>query len=647
MFIFIPVYYSAYEFGDPYAFLRPALLSVHNAFRVFILDGEFDIIKDAVANLSVTSRAMYSFYVALLYVIAPVLTFSNVLSLFKNLKGELRFALHKNRPFYIFSELNEKSIALANSISKRYLESKDKTQGKPVLVFTDVFEKDEESGYELLLKAHDMGAICLKKDIIRINVKRKRARVEFFLIGENESENVEQAIRLNQEYKNCDDKPISIYIYSTKPSAGYVLDSIDKGDYMLDAALTEHIKNDPIGFLEERSFESEQIDSRYYIRRIDNVEMLAVETLTDQKVLDVLFGKSNDKTISIMIIGVGSYGKEFLKNALWLSQVLGYKVEINVFDALYSSNGAQRNLVKSLAQEWPEIIDNTESRSFVRNKKGDSVYDIHIFDGVDCFTSDFDDLFVSGEYKNRLKKTQLAIVSLGDDDKNIEAAVMLRALFDRINSVSNEDLSKLRDDDRENKDLPLIYSVVYDDKKSANLNSNQNKLGIVDYQKDSFHINFIGNLQSQFSYDLIDKQKQLEIKAMDYHLDWLRRDVVNKEHSKQLDINQVFDKVMTKTKAYMNYEYYRKSSISRAVHEKLLQKISKYVVFTRVDEHDPQCRCPICKQASVTEHMRWNAFMRTMGYRYSKNRCDRAKMHNDIVVWDDLNSKEQNKDLNQ
>ena len=53
------------------------------------------------------------------------------------------------------SELNEKSIALANSIRK--------TDERAVIVFADVFEHDDEEKYELMNAARDINAICLKK----------------------------------------------------------------------------------------------------------------------------------------------------------------------------------------------------------------------------------------------------------------------------------------------------------------------------------------------------------------------------------------------------------------------------------------------------------------------------------------------------
>ena len=129
--------------------------------------------------------------------------------------------------------------------------------------------------------------------------------MEFFLLGDDESENVEQTIRLTEELRGCADKPVSIYLYSSSPSAGYVLDSLDKGVHTLDRSLTERITADPKGFLRDNTYYSATIDSGFYVRRIDSVELLVLKTLTAPEVLDALFRRPGKKELSVMILGMG------------------------------------------------------------------------------------------------------------------------------------------------------------------------------------------------------------------------------------------------------------------------------------------------------------------------------------------------------
>lgn len=670
--IFIPVYYTGYDFEDPYAFLRPLLVSIHHSLRVFILDGEFDTIRDAVSDTITVTHVLFSLHAAFLYVIAPVLTFSNVLSLFKNLKGEIRFAWHKKHPFYIFSELNERSVALAESVSEI------KKKVKPIIVFTDVFEQDEEDDYELLLKVHDMNAICLKKDITRLNVKKKKGRIEFFLMGDDESENVAQAIKLTEENRDTDKR--SIYLFSSRPSAGYIIDSVDKGCKTVNDSLVKAVKESPTSILYENGLKvmNYNIDDGFYLRRIDSIELLTRRVLMDKALIDPLFGSAVEKKeISILIIGLGEYGKQFMKVALWLYQIYGVMLEVNIIDSK-----SKEEIEKVLEQECPEII--TKNRLSIN---GDASYSINIFGGKDCFTSDLDNLF-----KNQacLTQTQLAIVALGDDEKNIEVAVTLRKLFVSFSGVSN------KDDQNKTEDSPLIYSIVYDDKKATSLSSSKNGKGLVNYRETPYHINFVGNLKSQFSYEVIEREKEFESLALGYHLDWVAKSRQLREYYEneslpefRRDVDHYFEKkkeayikekgtdegwirdwkdaylfkcdndgnpnyeefndieVRKMIDDYFNFEYYRASSIAKAIHKsvigswEMLRNNGK-----RPKDHVdvPVCGCKYCTGRRITEHMRWNAYMRVNGYRYSKKRLDRAKLHDLLVPWGELDELERYKD---
>ena len=74
VFVFLPIYYMAYSFGDSYAYIRPVLLSVYTSLRIFILDGDFEKVQNALAGQSEWLRVLYSFYCAILYVVAPLMT---------------------------------------------------------------------------------------------------------------------------------------------------------------------------------------------------------------------------------------------------------------------------------------------------------------------------------------------------------------------------------------------------------------------------------------------------------------------------------------------------------------------------------------------------------------------------------------------
>ncbi|MBO5220095.1 MAG: hypothetical protein J6C52_11730 [Clostridia bacterium] len=118
--IFIPVCYteSSIVFGDPYHDLRPLLLAVHSTLRVFIVDVDFEHFAGTVRAAAEQPEAIYVLYTVFstaLFVLAPILTFTNVLSLFRNLHDEFLFAMMKRREFYI----TRRHKARKNNIRRR------------------------------------------------------------------------------------------------------------------------------------------------------------------------------------------------------------------------------------------------------------------------------------------------------------------------------------------------------------------------------------------------------------------------------------------------------------------------------------------------------------------------------------------------
>ncbi len=729
--VFLPVFYYDYDLFGEGSYVRPIFIAIHNTIRVFILDGDFDTVAEAIDTLAEWGRIPFSFYAALLYVVAPVLTFGNLLSLFKNLRGEIVLKFHKKRPMYIMSELNLCSISLAESIMNAWKAekesyckenntkrlSKELRDKKPIIVFTDVFEQNEEADYELLLQARDLGAICLKKDISHLDLQKRlgeikhgieaeeaeqaavqavtdndsdtkqktRARknekkvqkknkeyasgkIEIFLIGEcetgeNESENIGHAIKLTEKYKKY--KYVSIFIYATSVGAGYLVDSIDKGAYILDDDFESKVIKDPKGMLYGDAWNSEdiQVDGGFYLRRVNCVEALVKNTLNDKAVFDNVHSAAdkNDKTVSILIIGMGSYGKQFFKTALWFYQLDGYKLEINIFDA---DKYGEEKIKKQLEQECPELIKKNPCM-----EDGEANYDIRFFNGVDCFTSDFDKCFDSSEDGMRLKRTNLAFVTLGDDDKNIEAAVMLRKLFDRKLHHSESYVKKAGKDE-----MPIIYAVVYDDQKASNLGAQG--AGLINHKrKQEYHIRFIGSRSSQYDYKNIENNRKIEHSAFTYHIEWLRneqrlRNLYNSdpEFKATVDAHRedpempivwadeyIFDykgsdgriyddgtikssEIKNMASLYVNFEYYRRSSIAKALHKDITESY-----FASIPKGEKDYSCPQMEARRKTEHMRWNAYMRSEGYIVGV-RNDRGKTHPNLCTYQELPYLERFKD---
>ena len=629
--VFLPIYYTSYDFKDTYTYLRPLLISIHNAFRIFILDGDFDVIVDAIADQDLWLRLGFSFYAALLYVIAPILTFSNVLVLFKNIKDEIRYRWSRKDKYYIMSELNEKSIALAESICKK--------QENSVIVFTDVFEQNEESGYELLMKARDINAICLKKDISHLDFVSKKGDIEIFLIGNNESENISQAVKITTDLNQKNSKHnVKVFVFSTKPSAAYIIDSIKYDNLLQHAGKYDYGEN------------------CFKLRRIDEKQRLIWNTVPKMKLFEI--AQSNENTLSVMIVGFGSYGIEFFKTLVWYCQFEGYKLQINIVDKRGKTREEKQYLKSMIQRDCPELLKKNRCETV-----GEAQYDIEWFPGVDVESSDLDELLLyDGDdaqtiaAAGRLKATNLAFVSLGDDDLNIETAIHLRSLFDRVNGVEAVKDFGWKDEAVD------IYSVVYDDQKSKILYSensaDKEKHLLLNHKDVPYHIYFIGGMSSQFDYRNI-YDETLEKSAYQHHCSWVQieeaiynewlaagDDANIQKHEWYFADGKTQAAAAKARKKYEQYEYYRLSSMAKELYQREVRNNAALLAASTCSQKEKKqtCKCDNCVRRKRSEHMRWNAYTRVLGYTYNTERADRALLHDNLCEWGLLSELDRQKD---
>ena len=453
--IFIPYYYFIYDFGDFCKPLRPFFLSVHNALRMFVVDADFEPIAQMLplerADGTVTDvtravvRIVFSGYCAVLYVVAPILTFTNVLAYFKNIIGAVRYWMIAFKKLYIMSELNEKSIALAESIAEKHRNKKEagrKSAKAFVIVFTDVFSRNEEENYELMERAMKLGAICLKRDIIHLDIFSKKGDVEVFLIGSDESENTSQAIQITKELNKRNKKQnVKVFAFCSKPGTEHIFNSLQYDNLL--------------NYASEKDF----AESTFKLRRINEMRQLIWNTISQMELFSL--ARRHNNVLSVLIVGFGKYGPEFFKALLWYCQFEGYTLEINIVDGRQKKKDGRCPVRAIIDRISPEIM----AKNRFSGNTGEAQYDIEVFSGVDAQTYELDELLYNGDgqrgIRERLKRTNLVFVALGDDDINIATAIHLRSVFDRITGF------QAKTNTSENGEPVAIYSVVYDELKSG------------------------------------------------------------------------------------------------------------------------------------------------------------------------------------
>ena len=534
LFMFFPIHSVTAE-ATVLGGWRAFLLSVFNSMQVFAIGCEFGVVKESMVFCPDGLDILYQVWAATLFVLAPIFTFGFVLSLFKNLCAYLKYLWAFNKETYVFSELNEKSLVLANDVK-----TKNK---KAAVVFTDVFEDNEENTYELIENAKRLGAICFKKDILVIDFKKhsKKKSIYFFTIGFNEAENQNQSLKLIENYR--DRENTHIYVFSTKIESELLLTSIDKG--------------------------------MVKVRRINEVQSLVNRVLYERGC--VLFDSAGEmsngnKKISAIVVGMGSYGAEMVKALAWFGQMDGYRLEINAFDR----DPLSEERFIAIA---PELMSPDYNGVDI---EGEAQYKITVHPGVDVTSITF------ANEISKITDATYVVVALGNDDVNINTAVNLRMYFERM------------------KIHPVIQAIVY--------NSQQKKAleGIKNYRGQEYDIDFIGDVASSYTEDVII-DSELEENALKRHLKWGEEE------------------------EFWTYEYNYRSSIASAIHMKARIKCGIPGADKKEEDLSENERTII----ETLEHRRWNAYMRAEGYIFSgstdkSSRNDLAKMHHDLVEYSSL-----------
>lgn len=212
------------------------------------------------------------------------------------------------------------------------------------------------------------------------------------------------------------------------------------------------------------------------------------------------------------------------------------------------------------------------------------------------------------------------IVSMGNDDANIETSVYLRTLFEKIRMKQGN-----------MPENPQIYTVVHDDNKFAQGAS----CFLVNHEGVSYDINFIGSFSTQYLYESV-YDEALEKSALRAHNKWVQieRDEngeIAKEGRSEEEIKADEEKLTKNIQKFERFEYFRLSSMASGIHKKAMEEN-----FPEESENS--------EFRQKSEHMRWNAYMMVGGYEYHAVRDDRAKMHPNIKPRKALNEKDRKKD---
>lgn len=374
----IPVF--ALRLEEESAFLLKLFaFNILQTIQVFTVNVGGDFIMDHINGKTTGIHEAYSAYMTCLFFIAPILTFSFLVSLFKNILPEFFYKINMGKKVFIFSDLSERSLVLAKSMKEREKSS--------LIVFTNVDEEEMEGSGSCIDTSKELKAIIFQKDITIPDFGKhgKKAELVFFLMKENEGDNLIHALKILEKYNQR--KNTGLYVFSSGPEGELLLNRADRGEVK--------------------------------VRRVNEIRSLIYRFLYEEgtRLFTSAYQETGSmKEINVIIAGLGKYGTEMMKALTWYSQMDGYRINIHAFD--------QDELAEEMfAAECPELMSEKYNGT---DLPGEGRYRIRIHSGIDVRTKVFAD------HISNLSKTTFVFISLGDDVLNIAQAARIRMLCERV-----------------------------------------------------------------------------------------------------------------------------------------------------------------------------------------------------------------------
>ena len=443
------------------------------------------------SKIDLTTSIGYCYFVLMniLFLLAPLLTASFIITYLEKIVTNIKFQLAKNKNLYVFSEVNYKSLTLARSLQNNQ---------DSLVIFTNVKDK----------KDINIKSIRINKEITNITFNPK-SKITFYMISEYEEKNLNETLELIDKYKNRINT--KIYVVNNNSETPVILDSIDKGE------ITVEIIN-----------ETER----------------AIFNLLNNK---PLFLNAINKTIDILIVGCGNIGKEFLIDSLWCGIIPGYQLHIIVLDI--NADKIKENIIV----EMPELLNNYDV-TFVNE-------DIKSHKAIEFIKTKSDINYI--------------LVSMDNDNKNLDVAIMLRRLF-------------LREFNRQ----PIINLYIENEFKKEEILRLSNEKGY------AYNLNAFGSIKELYSKNNVF-DSELEKLAIQIHL--------------------AYDSDDINLKRYNLREYNKRSSRATSLHIKYkLYGILKDRYTNDMQKDLELFRKMYSKEVSEllikNEHDRWMAYMRSIGY---------------------------------
>ncbi len=374
----------AQSVAEDLGLLHTAFATLFVTTAIFAASGDIGSMLDQFRDAPDVLTQVESLYAVFLFALAPVVALVFVLSFFQAVSAHIHYLIHRRHDVNVFSALNDRSLALAESIRAN--------DPNACIVFTGVFAGSRYMT-ELLSRTRRLRAIHFKNSVTALPPTwlPKSALMRFFVIGEDDAENLWHATSLLADQKYQERNRVDLYVFSDSAESELVL--------------REHPGN-------------------IRARRISPARTLVYNWLWRERspagrdLFDGAVPEGPDKVVSAVVVGLGTYGMEMLRALAWYTQMDCdggvYRLRLHAFDQDPAA-------VSRFTADCPELAGWNDARFYASGVlRQDANYEFHMHGSVDATGPQL------AEHLSSVTPVTFVFVSLGDDALNVRVAITLR-----------------------------------------------------------------------------------------------------------------------------------------------------------------------------------------------------------------------------
>ncbi|MBR3314114.1 MAG: hypothetical protein IKG18_08245 [Atopobiaceae bacterium] len=370
----------------------------------------------------------YSSILSLLAIVTPLVVVTTALNSLRKMTQSFKYRIlaHNRKTAYVFSGINENQVALARDIFKHRLEAasfdeEPDARLRPLVIFCRVTDqvKDDQSSVIQLLREEAHGDVVFSSSSLTSTVRKldRFEHVHAIAFSDAHEENIEETAALIERISedaaraaNGDEDQAKAYarrfsVYCTHEN---------QDDELIFDSLAARNASEELSPEDDLAYAAR---SQVEVRLVSHTQERIFGVMTKYPLFSVLdpVAKKQPATLQklyVIVAGLGRNGIEALKTAYWMGRIRGVSLHIIGLDRKAPS------IAERLSSTCPEMMAELDAA-------GNPVVDLI---EAEAFSSKFDEAVKSIPRDARV----YALVTMGDDQLNLNVALSMRRLFDEM-----------------------------------------------------------------------------------------------------------------------------------------------------------------------------------------------------------------------